>query len=55
MWLLMALGAVGVLLLVFGPLDAVFQREQASFFAVSPFIAAGLIVTSVGIILGAKD
>jgi hypothetical protein len=40
---------------VFGPLDAFFQREQASLLAVTPFIAAGLILTSVGIIIGAKD
>ncbi len=50
-----SLREIGVLLLVFGPLDAFFQREQASLFAVSPFIAAGLILTSVGIIIGAKD
>ncbi len=50
-----SLREVGILLLVFGPLDAFFQHERLGLFAVTPFIAAGLLLVGVGIIIEAKE
>lgn len=50
-----SLREIGILLLVFGPLDALFQRGRPSLLAVTPFIATGLLFTCSGIIIGAKE
>ena len=50
-----SLREVGILLLVFGPLDALFQRAQAGVLAVTPFIAVGLLLVGVGIIIEARE
>jgi len=45
---------IGILVLVFAPLDAFFQRERPGWFPLAVLIASGLLFIALGIMLEAK-
>ena len=46
---------IGILLIVFGPLDAFFQMAQPSVVVLVLLVAAGLCFITLGIIIEAQD
>ncbi|PYP69762.1 MAG: hypothetical protein DMD41_16345 [Gemmatimonadetes bacterium] len=46
---------IGILIVVFGPLDAFFQKERPSFLLLALVVAFGLLFIAVGIILEAEE
>jgi hypothetical protein len=46
---------IGILVFVFAPLDAFFQRERPGWFPLAFVVACGLLFIAVGIMLEAKE
>ena len=46
---------IGILLVVFGPLDAFFQKERPGVLVLALMVASALLCITLGIILEAKD
>jgi hypothetical protein len=46
---------VGILVVVFGPLDAFFQSERTAALPLASMIVGGLILVTVGIMLETKE
>ncbi|PYO16453.1 MAG: hypothetical protein DMD31_02635 [Gemmatimonadetes bacterium] len=46
---------IGILVVVFGPLDAFFQKERPSVLLLSVVVTGGLLFIALGIILEAEE
>ena len=46
---------IGILVFVFAPLDAFFQRERPGWFPLALVVACGLLFIGLGIMLEAKE
>jgi hypothetical protein len=46
---------IGILVVVFGPLDALFQRPAPDLAVLAPMVAGALFFITLGIILEAKE
>jgi hypothetical protein len=46
---------IGILVAVFGPLDAFFQRERPSLLTLTSIVVGGLLFIALGIILEAEE
>ena len=46
---------IGILIVVFGPLDAFFQKERPSIGLLAVVVVAGLLFIALGIILEAEE
>jgi hypothetical protein len=50
-----AFGYTGILVFVFAPLDAFFQKERPGWFPAALVVAGGLLFIAVGIMLEARE